>query len=145
DLTHALAGPMCTYHLGLMGADIIKVEPPKGDDFRPRPYGRFAAVNAGKRSVVLDLKSNEGKTHLHNLIKSADVVVENFRPGAAAQLGLDWEALHAEFPQLISCSISGYGQDGPMSAMPAIEWSVQAVSGLSSIYLVYDAYEMNQD
>jgi len=133
---------MCTYQLGLQGADIIKVEPPKGDDFRPRPYGRFAAVNAGKRSIVLDLKSDGGKKTLRKLISSADVVVENFRPGGAAQLGLDWDALHAEFPRLITCSISGYGQQGPMSAMPAIEWSVQAVSGLSSIYLHESSDEM---
>lgn len=142
DLTHALAGPMCTYQLGLQGADIIKVESPKGDDFRPRPHGRFAAVNAGKRSIVLDLKTDEGKQALRKLISSADVVVENFRPGGAAQLGLDWQALHAENPRLITCSISGYGQEGPMSAAPAIEWSVQAVSGLSSIYLDDSSDEM---
>jgi CoA:oxalate CoA-transferase len=135
DLTHALAGPFCTHHLSLLGAEVIKVEPPAGDDFRPRPHGRFAAVNAGKRSVVLDLKSDFGREALARLIDKADIVVENFKPGAAKKLGLDWTQLHARYPGLISCSISGYGQDGPMRAMPAIEWSVQAVSGLGASYL----------
>ncbi|MGV3652463.1 MAG: CaiB/BaiF CoA transferase family protein, partial [Devosia sp.] len=135
DLTHALAGPFCTHHLSLLGADIIKIEPPAGDDFRPRPHGRFGAVNAGKRSIVLDLKSDFGREALARLIETADIVVENFKPGAAAKLGLDWADLHARYPGLISCSISGYGQEGPMRAMPAIEWSVQAVSGLGDSYL----------
>lgn len=135
DLTHALAGPFCTHHLSLLGADIVKVEPPAGDDFRPRPHGRFAAVNAGKRSVVLDLKSSFGREALARMIAGADIVVENFKPGAAAKLGLDWPVLHERHPRLISCSISGYGQEGPMQAMPAIEWSVQAVSGIAASYL----------
>lgn len=136
DLTHALAGPMCTHQLALLGADVIKIEPPgTGDDFRPRPHGRFAAVNAGKKSVVLDLKSPDGRDTLRKLIATADVVVENFRPGGAAALGLDWAELHRDFPRLISCSISGYGQDGPMASMPAIEWSVQATSGLANSYM----------
>jgi crotonobetainyl-CoA:carnitine CoA-transferase CaiB-like acyl-CoA transferase len=136
DLTHALAGPMCTHQLVLLGAEVIKIEPPgTGDDFRARPYGRFAAVNAGKKSVVLDLKTEEGRKSLRALIATADVVVENFRAGAAAQLGLDWQQLHQDFPRLISCSISGYGQEGPMSSWPAIEWSVQAISGLSNMYM----------
>jgi crotonobetainyl-CoA:carnitine CoA-transferase CaiB-like acyl-CoA transferase len=136
DLTHALAGPMCTQQLALLGAEVIKIEPPgTGDDFRPRPHGRFAAVNAGKKSVVLDLKSAQGREALLSLLATADVVVENFRPGGAASLGLDWDRLHQVFPRLISCSISGYGQDGPMAPMPAIEWSVQATSGLSNVYL----------
>lgn len=135
DLTHALAGPFCTHHLSLLGADIVKIEPPAGDDFRPRPHGRFEAVNAGKRSVVLDLKSDFGREALARLIAGADVVVENFKPGAAAKLGLDWDALHTRHPRLISCSISGYGQEGPMAAMPAIEWSVQAASGMAASYL----------
>ncbi len=136
DLTHALAGPMCTLQLALLGADVIKIEPPvTGDDFRARPYGRFAAVNAGKKSVVLDLKTEEGRKALQALVARADVVVENFRAGAAASLGLDWAQLHQDYPRLISCSISGYGQDGPLASRPAIEWSVQATSGLSNTYL----------
>lgn len=143
DLTHALAGPMCTYQMASYGADVIKVEPPRGDDFRPRPHGRFAAVNAGKRSIVLDLKSEQGRTDLQGLIANADVVVENFRPGSAVQLGLDWTMLHERDPRLISCSISGFGQSGPMSQMPAIEWSVQAASGMASVYLDDNADEMH--
>jgi CoA:oxalate CoA-transferase len=135
DLTHALAGPMCTHQLVLLGAEVIKIEPTAGDDFRPRPYGRFAAVNAGKKSVVLDLKTQDGRAALQSLVATADVVVENFRPGAAKGLGLDWDKLHQDHPRLISCSISGYGQSGPMSSMPAIEWSVQATSGLSNSYM----------
>ncbi len=136
DLTHALAGPMCTHQLVLLGAEVIKIEPPgTGDDFRPRPFGRFAAVNAGKKSVVLDLKTPEGRASLRDLVATADVVVENFRPGAAASLGLDWDQLHRDDPRLISCSISGYGQSGPMASMPAIEWSVQSSSGLANTYL----------
>lgn len=135
DLTHALAGPFCTHNLSLLGADVIKVEPPAGDEFRPRPHGRFSALNAGKRSVILDLKTAFGREALDKLIAGADIVIENFKPGTAAKLGLDWEALHARHPSLISCSISGFGQDGPMHAMPAIEWSVQSISGIAASYL----------
>lgn len=135
DLSHALAGPYCTHQLALLGADVIKIEPPAGDDFRPRTFGRFAAVNAGKRSVVLDLKTDHGRQALARLVETADVVVENFRPGAAEKLGLDWARLHGDQPGLISCSISGFGQSGPMRDMPAIEWSVQAVSGVADSYL----------
>ncbi|MCO5731592.1 CaiB/BaiF CoA-transferase family protein [Rhizobium sp. SSA_523] len=135
DLSHALAGPFCTHQLALLGADVIKIEPPVGDDFRGRPHGRFESVNAGKRSVVLDLKSDGDRDALLALVATADIVVENFKPGAAEKLGLDWTDLHSTLPRLISCSISGYGQTGPLRDMPAIEWSVQATSGLSDCYL----------
>ena len=138
DLTHALAGPFCTHNLSLLGADVIKIEPPTGDPFRPRPHGRFAALNAGKRSVVLDLKTEFGGAALQRLLVDADVVVENFKPGVASKLGLEWEQLHARHPKLISCSISGFGQSGPMREMPAIEWSVQAISGIADSYLTDD-------
>lgn len=129
DLTHAVAGPFATHHLQLMGAEVIKVEPQSGDDFRERA-APFAAVNAGKRSMTLDLKSEAGKALLYRMIADADVLIENYRPGAAAKLGVDWETVKAVNPKLIFCSISGFGQDGPMWSMPAIESSVQAASGL---------------
>lgn len=136
DLTHALAGPMCTYHLQLQGAEVIKVEPRgRGDDFRARGFGRFSCMNGGKRSLTLDLKTTAGQHVLHRLLAEADVLVENFRPGAAAKLGLDWESLHARYPKLIFCSITGFGQTGPLSQMPAIEWSVQSVSGTADAYV----------
>lgn len=136
DLTHALAGPMCTYQLHVQGAEVIKVEPPeRGDDFRARPYGRFSCINGGKRSVTLNLKSPDSRDVLDKLLAEADVVVENFRPGVAKEFGLDWDAMHATYPRLIYCSISGFGQTGPMRDFPAIEWSAQSVSGMAHSYL----------
>jgi CoA:oxalate CoA-transferase len=139
DLTHALAGPFCTHQLQLLGADVLKVEAPGiGDDFRARP-GIFAAINAGKRSLTVNLKSPEGFEVVRRLLAEADVVVENYRPGVAAKLGFTWEMLHALNPRLIFCSISGYGQDGPLRDMPAIEWSVQAMSGMTASYVSAEA------
>lgn len=139
DLTHALAGPFCTHHLQLMGAQVIKVEPPHGDDFRDRP-GSFTAANAGKQSVTLDLKSDAGREILDRLLKTGDVLVENYRPGVAKKLGLEWSRLKEVNPRLIYCSISGYGQDGPLQSMPAIESSVQAASGLMAAQLDPDSH-----
>lgn len=129
DFTHALAGPFCTHHLALMGADVIKVEPPRGDDFRERP-GAFYAANAGKRSMTLNLQEPGARVVLERLVDRADVVVENFRPGVAARLGLEWPRLRELNSRLIFCSISGFGQHGVLKDMPAIESSVQAASGL---------------
>lgn len=138
DLTHALAGPFCTHHLQLLGADVVKVEAPgDGDDFRARP-GIFAAINAGKRSITLNLKSPDGFEVVRRLLAEADVVVENYRPGVAAKLGIAWEPLHELNPRLVFCSISGYGQVGPLRDMPAIEWSVQAMSGMTASYVSAD-------
>ena len=139
DLTHALAGPFCTHQLQLLGADVLKVEPPGGgDDFRARP-SIFPAINAGKRSLTLNLKSEAGFEVLRRLLVDADVVVENYRPGAAAKLGITWEWLHELNPRLIFCSISGYGQSGPLRDVPAIEWAVQAMSGMTASYVSEDA------
>lgn len=136
DLTHALAGSFCTYHLGLLGADIVKVEPPRhGDEFRAWRPTTFAAANAGKRSMTLDLKSAKGREVLYRLVAGADVLTENFRPGVNVKLGLDWEKLKAINPRLIYCSVSGFGQDGALRDYPAIEWSVQAVSGITDTYV----------
>lgn len=139
DLTHAYAGPFATYHLGLMGAEVIKVEAPGGDEFRHWREATFAQANTGKRSIVLDLKQPEGLEILKRLIADADVVTENLRPGAAAKLGIDWETLKSINPKLIFCSVSGYGQSGELRDRPAMEWSVQAMSGINSLYVDNDA------
>ena len=139
DLTHALAGPVCTHHLQLLGADVVKVEPPgSGDDFRARP-GVFPAFNAGKRSMTVNLKSPDGFEILRRLLRQADALVENYRPGVAAKLGIVWDSLQALNPRLIFCSISGYGQEGPLRDVPAIEWAVQAMSGMTAGYVADDA------
>jgi CoA:oxalate CoA-transferase len=139
DLTHALAGPFCTYHLQLLGADVIKIERPRvGDDFRD--FARlpgwdvspsFVAVNGGKRSVTVDLKHPEGLAIVRRLAEQADVVVENLRPGAAVEMGLGWDALRAINPRLVYCSISGFGQSGPMSTWPAYDHTIKAMAGIA--------------
>jgi len=138
DLTHALAGPFCTYQLQLLGADVVKVERPvTGDDFRDfaRPPGwavgpSFIAANAGKRSLTVDLKHPEGQAIVKRLGVRADVVVENQRPGSLARLGLDWESLHQDNPKLIYCSLSGFGQTGAMRDWLAYDHTIQAMSGM---------------
>jgi crotonobetainyl-CoA:carnitine CoA-transferase CaiB-like acyl-CoA transferase len=138
DLTHALAGSFCTHQLQLLGADVIKIEPPgTGDDFRERP-ATFAAINAGKRSVVLDLKAELGQQALRRLVERSDVLVENYRPGVTDKLGIDWQSLRPLNHRLIYCSITGYGQSGPLREYPAIEWAVQAMSGMSAGYIADD-------
>jgi CoA:oxalate CoA-transferase len=138
DLTHALAGPFCTYQLQLLGADVVKVERPGlGDDFRD--FARlpgwdaspsFIAVNGGKRSVTVNLKHPDGREVVRQLAKAADVVVENFRPGTAGELGLSWDHLRDVNPKLIYCSISGFGQEGEMSRWPAFDHTIQAMAGM---------------
>lgn len=136
DLTRVLAGPFCTALLADLGAEVIKLEPPQGDDYRhigPFLEGEsalFTLVNRGKQSVVIDLKSNDGQALARQIAESVDVVVENFRPGVAARLGLGAEALRAANPALIYASISGFGQSGPNTDLPAYDLVVQAMSGL---------------
>lgn len=138
DLTHALAGPFCTYHLQLLGADVVKVERPKiGDDFRgfARLPGwdvspSFIAVNGGKRSITVNLKSPEGQAIVRRLAADADVVVENLRPGAAVEMHLGWDDLKAVNPRLVYCSISGFGQTGEMSGWPAYDHTIKAMTGM---------------
>ncbi|MEM6824520.1 MAG: CoA transferase [Pseudomonadota bacterium] len=144
DLTNVLAGPYCCYQLALLGADVIKVERPGSGDLA-RVLGAdpernkagmgisFLAQNAGKRSVTLDLKAERGKELLKRLVRKADVLVENFRPGVMARLGLDYAALKKVNPALIYCAISGFGQTGPRAADPAYDQIVQGVSGVMSI------------
>ena len=144
DLTNVLAGPYCCYQLALMGAEVIKVERPGSGDLA-RVLGAdpdrnkagmgisFLAQNADKKSVTLDMKADRGKALLKRLVKTADVLVENFRPGVMDRLGLGYQVLRAENPRLIYCAISGFGQDGPRRDDPAYDQIVQGISGVMSI------------
>ena len=141
DLTRVLAGPYCTMFLGDLGAEIVKVEQPGvGDDTRgwgpPFAGGEsayFLCVNRNKKSITLNLKSPEGIELLRRLAESADVLIENFRPGTMERLGLGEEELRAINPRLIYASLSGFGADGPMSDVPGYDLIVQAWGGLMSI------------
>ncbi|WP_420585488.1 CaiB/BaiF CoA transferase family protein [Ruegeria sp.] len=144
DLTNVLAGPYCCYQLALMGAEVIKVERPQGGDLA-RVLGAdpkrnkagmgisFLAQNADKKSITLDMKSAKGKALLKRLVQTADVLIENFRPGVMDRLGLGYEVLRAENANLIYCAISGFGQDGPRRKDPAYDQIVQGLSGVMSI------------
>jgi CoA:oxalate CoA-transferase len=140
DLTHMLAGPYCTWLLGALGADVIKVEMPGGGDFTRSiaPFADersvyFCSVNRNKRSITLNLKRPLGKEALLRLVQSADVFVENNRPGVMQRLGLDYESLAKINQRLVYASISGFGQTGPYSKRPAFDAVVQAMSGIMSI------------
>ena len=141
DFSHVMAGPFATHFLRTLGAEVIKVESPAGDVFRnydadPRYEGMspaFIAANAGKKSVVLDLKSELGREAARRLVASSDILVENFRPGVMERLGLGYEQARALRPDIIFCSVSGYGQGGPMRDYPAIDNVVQAVAGVMSV------------
>lgn len=144
DLTNVLAGPFCCHQLAHMGAEVIKVEAVgRGDTARqlgadPELCAKgmgvsFLAQNAGKKSVTANLKHPDGKQLLLKLIATADVLVENFRPGVMERLGLDYEALKATRPELIYCAISGFGQDGPWKERPAYDQIIQGASGLMAI------------
>ncbi len=150
DLTNVLAGPYCAYQLALLGADVIKVEQPGGGDLarqlgaspelnKAHMGASFLAQNAGKRSVVLDLKDETDRRRFLDLVASADALVENFRPGVMKRLGLDYEALKAVRPNLVYCAISGFGQSGPMRGNPAYDQIVQGLSGVMSITGTPDA------
>jgi crotonobetainyl-CoA:carnitine CoA-transferase CaiB-like acyl-CoA transferase len=143
DLTNVLAGPYCAYQFALLGADVIKVEAPGGDLARALGADEalnragmgasFLAQNAGKRSVVLDLKDAGDRAAFLDLVRSADALVENFRPGVMDRLGLGPDALRAVNPRLVYCAISGFGQTGPMRGNPAYDQIVQGLSGVMSI------------
>jgi len=141
DLTRVLAGPYCTMLLGDMGARVIKIEQPgHGDDTRAwgPPFVEdestyFLSVNRNKESVTLDFKSLQGRGILDRLIADADVMVENFRPGTLARIGLDYASLKEIHPRLVYCSISGFGQHGPRASQPGYDAVVQAEGGLMSI------------
>jgi formyl-CoA transferase len=142
DLTRVLAGPYCTMMLGDLGADVIKVEiPGRGDDTRQwgPPFtaagesAYFISANRNKRSLTLDLKSERGIQVLKELLRDADVVVENFRTGTMTRWGLDYEALQALRPGLIYCSITGYGHSGPYKDRPGYDFIAQALGGFMSV------------
>lgn len=141
DLTHVIAGPFCTYQLAVMGADVIKIESPYLPDM-VRPIGNefpggkaglspnFTAQNSNKRSVAIDLKSENGLSIVKALIARADVLVENYRTGAMEKLGLDYESVKTIRPDIIYCSLTGYGQTGPLAERTAYDNVIQAFSGL---------------
>jgi CoA:oxalate CoA-transferase len=144
DLTNVLAGPFCGFQLALLGAEVIKVEVPGAGDLA-RQFGidpelsakgmgtGFLAQNAGKKSVTLNLKSPEGKEAFRRLVKTADVVLENFRPGVMDRLGCGYEDLKKIKPDLVYCAVSGFGQDGPWRNKPAYDQIIQGLSGIMSV------------
>ena len=144
DFSHVIAGPFCTAQLALLGAEVIKVEEPgrgdymrgRGGDDALRRMGmgdHFAVQNANKRSVTIDLKHPQGVALARRLALSADAVVENFRPGVMARLGLDYATLSAAKPDLVMCSLSGFGHQGPLAERPVYDNVVQAFSGLMAM------------
>ncbi|RLA43507.1 MAG: hypothetical protein DRR06_11970 [Gammaproteobacteria bacterium] len=136
DFTHFVAGPHCTRLLAQHGAEVIKVEPLTGDPARGLPFvkdkrsGCFIQHNIGKKNLCLDLGRSEAQRICHELIKNADVMVENFTPGAMQRLNMDWETLKEINPELIMCSISCLGQTGPLSRQPGFDYIGQAYSGI---------------
>ena len=140
DATQMVAGPLCTMLLGDLGADVIKIEPPGGDSARGIGLNRtcgesdyFLSVNRNKRGIVLDLKSENGIQIFRSLAAGADVVVENFRPGALERLGLGYDALKETNPGLIYCGMPGFNADGPYRDRPALDPIVQAMSGIMQL------------
>ena len=144
DATHVFAGPYCTYQMGWLGAEIVRVEAVKPLDFIR--YGSpdkaqqeagmadaFLIQNANKHSVALDLKDPRGQDAFRKLAATADVVIENYRPGTMAKLGLGPEDLRRDRPDLIYLSLSGFGQSGPLRDIPAYDHFVQGVSGMMSV------------
>ena len=151
DFTTTIAGPHCTRLLSDIGAEVIKIEPPEGDMMRARPPLRngastsFGQLNTGKKSVVLDLKRPEAIEIVRRLVGTADVLVENFRPGVMRRFGLDYPALKELKPELIYCAISGYGQTGPSASLPAYAPVIHASSGYDMAHLAYQGVERRPD
>jgi len=143
DFSTTIAGPHCTRMLADMGAEVIKIESAEGDTMRTRPPLRnnfstvFGQLNAGKKSLVLDLKSPDAIDVIRRLVAGADILVENFRPGVMRRLQLDYGSLHKLNPKLIYCSISGYGQTGPSAELPAYAPVIHAASGYDMAHLSY--------
>jgi CoA:oxalate CoA-transferase len=139
DFSHMRAGPQCTQMLGDMGATVIKIEAPDGDG--TRKFGKalggesvdFLSVNRNKKSIVLDLKNEEDLAFAHQLVASADVVVENFRMGVMKRFGLDYESLAEKYPRLVYCTVSAYGLEGPYAGRPGYDQVAQGLSGLMSV------------
>jgi crotonobetainyl-CoA:carnitine CoA-transferase CaiB-like acyl-CoA transferase len=139
DLGSYISGPCAAVLLAEMGADVVKVEPPAGDPFRKWESGglnaTFVAFNRGKRSVVLDLKTDADRARLLDLVRTADVLVENFRPGVMERLGIGWDVLSEIRPELVHCSISGFGSGGPYAGLPAYDGVALGYSGLAGLLL----------
>jgi len=140
DLTQFLAGPFCTMVLADLGADVIKIEPPGGEPqrngLRPSPDTEglsFLTLNRNKRGIVLNLREQEGRDLFLDLVARADVVVENFKPGTTAKLGIDYDTLRARRPELIYATITGFGERGPWADRPGLDAITQAMSGLMSV------------
>jgi len=139
DVTQVMAGPYCAMLLADLGADVVKVEPPGGDSTRRMPGASgsdspsFNAVNRGKRSIVINLKTPEGREVFSRLARSTDILIENYRPGVMRALGLDYDALARVNPRLIYASISGYGQTGPQRGKGGFDLIAQGVSGIMSV------------
>ncbi|QIO99286.1 CaiB/BaiF CoA transferase family protein [Bradyrhizobium symbiodeficiens] len=143
DFSTTIAGPHCARMLADMGAEVIKIESDGGETMRTRPPLRkgcstaFGQLNVGKKSVVLDLKSEDGKEAVRRLAATADILVENFRPGVMSRLRLDYDSMRQVNPRLIYCSISGYGQTGPSAELPAYAPVIHAASGYDMAHLAY--------
>jgi crotonobetainyl-CoA:carnitine CoA-transferase CaiB-like acyl-CoA transferase len=139
EFCNVAAGPFCSMLLADMGADVVKIEPPGGDMLRhwpPHTDGfseNFASLNRGKRSIALDLKVAADRDIALGIMRKADVVIENNRPGVMERLGLGWPRIHADNPRLVYCSISAYGQTGPRADQGGFDVTMQAASGLMSI------------
>jgi crotonobetainyl-CoA:carnitine CoA-transferase CaiB-like acyl-CoA transferase len=144
DVTNVLAGPFCSFQLVLLGAEVIKIEHPENGDLARRLGAdvktneelmgiSFVAVNAGKQSVTINLKSPEGKEIFKKLAAISHVVIENFRPGVMSRLGLDYPELSKVNPRLVYCAISGFGQDGPLAMRPAYDQVIQGISGVMNV------------
>ncbi|HXC91816.1 MAG TPA: CoA transferase [Stellaceae bacterium] len=151
DFTTTIAGPHCGRLLADLGAEVIKIEAPEGDMMRTRPPLRagastsFGQLNAGKKSVLLDLKSRHGAEAARRLVATADVVVENFRPGVMRRFGLDYPALREIKADLVYCAISGYGQTGPSAELPAYAPVIHAASGYDLAQIAHQQEERRPD
>ena len=145
DLTRVLGGPYCTMILADHGADVLKIEPPQGDETRgwgppflertdgSRDASYFLGVNRNKRGMTLDLSAEPGRDTLRSLLADADVLMENFKPGTMERWGLGYPALEALFPRLVHCRVSGFGADGPLGGLPGYDAVIQAMTGLMSV------------
>lgn len=137
DMSHVIAGPLASFYLAQLGAEVIKVEPPQGEVMRASKQpgegdtpAAFVALNAGKRSLAMDIRTDEGADTIRALAATADVFIENFRPGVVAKYGLDYASIQAVRPDIVYCSISGYGQQGDWAGRGAYDHVVQALTGM---------------
>ena len=151
DFSTTIAGPHCSRLLADMGADVVKIESPEGDLMRSRPVQRdgfstmFGQLNAGKKSIVLDLKNPASIAAVKKLIATVDILVENYRPGVMKRLGLDYPELAKINPRLIYCAISGYGQTGPGAGRPAYAPVIHASTGYDMAHLFYQQGRQRPD